>query len=94
MWYLIVSIPDLCNLTYFEAVGETRDVTKWFRSYLSDRQQQVVITGVSLFGTIRAGVPQGSILGPLLILLFINDIVNALTRTYVYSQMTLVSLSS
>ena len=47
----------------------------WFRSYLSDRKQQTFIDGVpSDFCNITCGIPEGSILGPLLLTIYINDL--------------------
>jgi len=51
---------------------------EWFESYLSDRQQFVEMDGnTSEKVPIRIGVPQGSILGPLLYLIYVNDIGNS-----------------
>ena len=62
-----------------EQIGIKDEFLQLFKSYLSERKQCTVVDGVkSSFINITAGVPQGSRLGPLLFIIYINDIVQSL----------------
>ena len=78
-------------------LGLAKNVIDWFRSYLTDRRQQVLANNVrSAFQTITQGVPQGSVLGPLFYILYANDIVNVIKNCNValYADDTVIYTAS
>ena len=68
-------VPHLRLLLKLTAYGISGNVLNWIKPFLVHRKQHVVINGeFSAWSSVNSRVPQGSVLGPLLLAIYVNDL--------------------
>ena len=79
------SVPHARLITKIKSYGIQGPLLSWLNSFLINRNQHVIVRGTySKWTKVTPGVPQGTVLGPIMFLIYINDISNELFYIKVY----------
>ena len=84
------TVPHRRLIHKLKSYGISGPVLSWIKDFLSDRVQRVIVNGsASKWAKVLSGIPQGSVLGPLLFVIFINDICDSINScSYMFADDT------
>lgn len=87
------SVPHRRLIIKLQSYGIEGKVLNWIDSFLTDRRQKVLVNGSeSRWAKVLSGVPQGSVLGPILFVCYINDMPDTISSLiYMYADDTKIS---